>query len=523
MDPRLGDNVMSILAGNLRTQPYWEQVAGGPEIFALALQSSTLEANDRDKALPLAEECLKRLLNRDPESGRFHVHLLPRSEIGVADDAQIVVAINGQDRHLYVPAELIGPVFPYFLDRFQVLRMFCLTDPMRAVCEGHAVWDFNDGSCRGNYPSISFCSNLANAYLISDLQFLYHKGYQHLRNDIQSHWIPWHERKPKVFWRGSTTGMRRYTPKRKRSINDWRWLQRLHLCDVAARSPHRNVLDVGVAIGGEGGLPSIPEKFLREAIDQAGFSRPRCEKLDFLSYRYLIDIDGYANSWNGLFSAMLMGATIFKIASPFGYRQWFYDRLVAWENHIPVSADLSDLDDRIEWALSHTDQCAAMGRSIAALARKLTYETQLIRSAEIVRDAFTTPASGVFSGILQSLTMRQEARSIPSEKTIYLMTAHGTFVGIDGESTLVQLNASEATLSMLVPFEINDDGNVRINSILSGFQIETSSEGVSFTKNGKYLCALYNATTLVADRDVRGPWEIFAPITHDMMVHLMGQ
>src|SRR5205085_8789245 len=117
-----------------------------------------------------------------------HVHLLPRSEIGVADDAQIVVAIDGQDRHLYVPAELIGPVFPYFFDRFQVLRMFCLADPMRAVSEGHSVWDFNDGSRTGNYPSISFCSNLANAYLISDLQFLYHKGYQHLRTDIQSHW-----------------------------------------------------------------------------------------------------------------------------------------------------------------------------------------------------------------------------------------------------------------------------------------------------------------------------------------------
>jgi len=153
-------------------------------------------------------------------------------------------------------------------------------------------------------------------------------------------------------------------------------------------------MDIGVVEAPGGGLAA--EEFLAIAIKEAGFVKQRSKKLDFLNYRYIVDIDGYANAWDGLFTAMLMGATVFKVASPYGFRQWYYDKLVPWQNYIPVSADLNDLDDRIDWALSHPDDCADMGHSLADLAKQMSYEREFLRSAEVVRQMFANQPSHAF-------------------------------------------------------------------------------------------------------------------------------
>ena len=47
----------------------------------------------------------------------------------------------------------------------------------------------------------------------------------------------------------------------------------------------------------------------------------------YMRSRHLIDIDGWANSWSGLFQKLLSGSTVLKVASNKGFRQWYYDRL----------------------------------------------------------------------------------------------------------------------------------------------------------------------------------------------------
>jgi hypothetical protein len=366
-----------------------------PAIAALASEASGLSAAG---AMPLAREklesCVKLILNKGPGAKQFDVRVLPAAQIGALTNHEAILDLTGNRRYLYVPDTVLKkPHLGNFLRRFEVLRKVCITGSVLAVSGGRVVWDLGDASRAGKYARIAFCSNLENACLIADSQFLVaSEGYWDLRATIRSHWIPWDARKPIVFWRGNTTGLRRRKLEPQQPFQDWRWLQRLHLCDWATGSPQRQRLDIGIVERVRGGFAQIPEEFLADRIRHSGFLRQRAGKLDFLSFRYIVDIDGNASAWSGLFTAMLMGATIFKVASPFGFRQWYYDKLVAWENYIPVKADLSDFDERIEWAFSHPDQCARMARSIKALADQLTYEKELRHSAEVVRQALVKEA-----------------------------------------------------------------------------------------------------------------------------------
>jgi Glycosyl transferase family 90 len=375
----------------------------GPDV-ALAREASRRMATG---AIPSAreklEECVKLLLNRGPATKEFDVRVLPAAQIGVLTNHEIVIERRENGSCLYVPDEILKKKdLERFINRFEVVRKICTSGPVLAASAGWAVWDLGDASRAGDYARIAFCSNLENAQLIADSYFLAaSEGYRDLRAAIRSHWIPWDERKQIVFWRGSTTGERRHKPAAQEPLRDWRWLQRLHLCDWAVKSRQSQRLDIGVVERVRGGFAQIPEKFLARRIRDAGFLRQRAGKLDFLRYRYIVDIDGNASAWSGLFTAMLLGATIFKVASPFGFRQWYYGKLAAWENYIPVKADLTDFDEQIDWAFSHPRRCAEMGEAIKGLADRLTYEKELQHSTEVVRQALANGAGRSRGGNLE--------------------------------------------------------------------------------------------------------------------------
>jgi len=80
---------------------------------------------------------------------------------------------------------------------------------------------------------------------------------------------------------------------------------------------------------------------------------------------------------------------ILKVASPQGYRQWYYDRLLPWTHFIPIAADLSYFDDKIAWALAHPQDCEAMAAHAAQLAETIQLETELRDAAERVKAILT--------------------------------------------------------------------------------------------------------------------------------------
>jgi hypothetical protein len=110
--------------------------------------------------------------------------------------------------------------------------------------------------------------------------------------------------------------------------------------------------------------------------------------------------------------------------------------------------------------------------------------------------------------------------------SVYLMTAHGTFVGTDDKSTLVQVALSEASLPRLLCLNQDKNGHVVRHHAMREYEIEVSraerKDELSFVKGGKYLSAQGDLTTLTANRSDRHHWEIFSLVPVDRIADILA-
>ena len=74
-----------------------------------------------------------------------------------------------------------------------------------------------------------------------------------------------------------------------------------------------------------------------------------------IKYRYILDIDGYSNTWDATVWKLFSGSILLKVKST--WKQWYYDELIEWEHYIPISNDFSDLNEKIEWCINNDDKC----------------------------------------------------------------------------------------------------------------------------------------------------------------------
>jgi hypothetical protein len=220
----------------------------------------------------------------------------------------------------------------------------------------------------GGMPSLSFSASHPSARSIPDPDFWETYGYLGLREEIARSWVPWEARVPRLIWRGVTTGRRRFSPPLPGLPDDLRWLPRLDLCLAARRSPHAAALDVALS-----GIVQIDELHVIARIEEAGLLGSPLPPLEFLKYRGRLVIDSNANDWRDTFSALLMGNCLFLVESENGFRQWLQDALRPWEHYVPVSSDLADLDERVEWFLGHDGEAQAIAARGKALAERLTF------------------------------------------------------------------------------------------------------------------------------------------------------
>ncbi|MDR3439978.1 glycosyl transferase family 90 [Telmatospirillum sp.] len=239
------------------------------------------------------------------------------------------------------------------------------------------IIDLGDGTDVGNYRRIAYSSHRPETVLIPDPYFHMNDNYNVYRDYVAHEAKPWRDRKDVVFWRGTAGGFQIRNPDPTAPIS-WDWHQRLYLCATCRTSAYADRLDVGLSSHGQFGDP-----YWREAIERAGFLQPEVPKTQFFQYKYLIDIDGWTNSWS-LLDKMIGGATILKVQSVFGYRQWYYDRLIPWENYIPISSDISDLDERISWVLSHPKECEIIAGNAASLAADIQLRPELTKAESAI-------------------------------------------------------------------------------------------------------------------------------------------
>jgi hypothetical protein len=172
--------------------------------------------------------------------------------------------------------------------------------------------------------------------------------------------VAWHERSPKLYWRGSST----FDGHAKRGdgnfYTDIGQTPRVRLCERLLRHPS---CDVGICEPwGQGFLG----RQINEELVAKGVTKSRSDLLDqWNQHRFSLDIDGVANAW-GFFEKLLIGVCVLKVTSPF--EQWFYRDIAPWVHYVPVQADFSDIEEKIEWCLTNdteASQIAAAGQRFA--------------------------------------------------------------------------------------------------------------------------------------------------------------
>ena len=101
-------------------------------------------------------------------------------------------------------------------------------------------------------------------------------------------------------------------------------------------------------------------------------------------YKYLVYVDGHCAACRYGFM-MRLGSVILKVEPrQVADRMWYFPLLVPYKDHIPVKADLSDLEEKIRWCREHDDECRQIGENAKQFYDKYVGRDALLDYIEMV-------------------------------------------------------------------------------------------------------------------------------------------
>ena len=228
----------------------------------------------------------------------------------------------------------------------------------------------------GNLASIAdyrFSSMSDQHVLLPDAHFFAQRGYAETDIFAANNRLSWDNRSDDIVWRGAVNGTGHWSVDPETVILPG-MMQRLHMAHKC------KALDVDFR------FVVMPEAHDYTVLKDAGFVGDFIPTHNWGVMKYAIDIDGFTNAWCNLMQRLKLGCCVLKVASPFGYKQWYYNRLIPWEHFVPISADLSDLRERIDWVKSHPAETRDIARQGQILAKNLTFESETVYAVRAIEE-----------------------------------------------------------------------------------------------------------------------------------------
>lgn len=101
-------------------------------------------------------------------------------------------------------------------------------------------------------------------------------------------------------------------------------------------------------------------------------------------YKYLVYVDGHCAACRYGFM-MRLGSVILKVAPrQVADRMWYFPLLKPYHDHVPVKADLSDLEEKIRWCRENDATCKEIGQNAIKFYEKYVAKEALIDYVEMV-------------------------------------------------------------------------------------------------------------------------------------------
>lgn len=95
-------------------------------------------------------------------------------------------------------------------------------------------------------------------------------------------------------------------------------------------------------------------------------------------YKYLVYVDGHCAACRYAFM-MRLGSVILKVAPrQVADRMWFFPLLQPYVDHVPVKADLSDLEEKIAWCRANDEKCRQIAKNTMELYQKYVARDALL-------------------------------------------------------------------------------------------------------------------------------------------------
>lgn len=205
---------------------------------------------------------------------------------------------------------------------------------------------------------------------------------------------PWESKINTAFFRGTATG----------GGTTLETNQRLHLAHLShswkkssqymtTSNPAVPFLDAHVTAWNlrDKKIAGTPVTFLRKnTMEFSAGKQHYIPMYDQSKFKYILYVEGHcaANRYGFL---MRLGSVILKVTSKcVASEMWYFPLLKPFVDHVPIKADLSDLEEQLRWCHEHDEECRTMAANAAAL-----YDQYV--SKEAIRDylemIFTTMAS----------------------------------------------------------------------------------------------------------------------------------
>jgi hypothetical protein len=110
------------------------------------------------------------------------------------------------------------------------------------------------------------------------------------------------------------------------------------------------------------------------------------DRAEQINYKYVLDIDGNASTWDATAWKLNSGSVIFRSASC--WRQWFHASAYSYPyrgyfpniHYIPVCDDFGDLDEKFAWCEAHPRECERMIDACKKLFRDTYRMSAVMRS-----------------------------------------------------------------------------------------------------------------------------------------------
>lgn len=256
------------------------------------------------------------------------------------------------------------------IKRFKdILEHLCKT---KGLSDTTLLISITDGlNAKEEIPFFGMCKMDSNRIiLIPDYESLGSR-YQVLKYDgidITQEEFPWENKLPQLIWRGSTA--QHFLKMNEENMDSF---SRVNLCKLSEKYPSK--IDAKFTL------------FVQHADRIPAIYRFQGKTMSFkeqMNYKYHILIDGNVCPYTKSGWKFFTNSLLFKPQSK--WVQWYYSSLEPYVHYIPINADLSNLMEKMNWALENDFEAKKIASQCREFAiSHLTVEKDLIYLYEVIR------------------------------------------------------------------------------------------------------------------------------------------